>query len=204
MKPMAHAWWLGLALVGFWGPWLSLPPAALQLNAYELSEWVTFLPAVRWEGVPLNRLAFLAVSTCLAGLWALSATGAGWRGRALAAVPVGGCVWATLPYYPYILNAYAEPEFQLQFWVGVGTALSAGAWLVAARGARAERLADGLQVGLAALALTLTGRALMLALPQAQALLPGWGVGWGAVLCGLALVGVGLSAGWRLTQKKPL
>lgn len=201
MKPLAHGWWLVLALVGFWGPWLSLPPAALQLNAYELSEWVTFLPAVCWEGVPLSRLAFLAVSACLAGLWALSATEAGWRGRVLAAVPVGLCVWAALPYYPYILTAYAEPEFQGQFWVGVGTALSAGAWLVAARGARAARLADALQVAVAALALGLAWQALLLTLPQAQVLLPGWGVGWGAVLCGLALVAVGLSAGWRLTQR---
>jgi hypothetical protein len=36
-----------LALIGFWGPWLASPAAGLSFNGYELSEWVTFLPATR-------------------------------------------------------------------------------------------------------------------------------------------------------------
>lgn len=196
--------WLSVALAGFWGPWLSLPPAALQLNAYELAEWVTFLPAVRWEGVPLNRLAFLGVSAGLAVLWALSATGAGWRGRALAAMPMGLCVWATLPYYPYILNAYAEPEFQLQFWVASSVGLGAGAWLMLAWGAHAQRLAHFLQLGMAGLTAFWAARALALALPQAQALLPSWGAGWGAALCLVALLALMVQAGLQLTQKAAL
>lgn len=197
---MRRATWalLALAGVGFFGPWLSLPPAALQLNAYELSEWVTFLPAVRWAGVPLNRLSFLAVSAALAWLWAFSVTGAGWRARALAALPLGLCVWAVLPYYPYILTAYAEPEFQGQLGVGLVTALGAGAWLLAARGRAAARLASWLQTGVAGTAAGWALNALMWTVPQAQALAPGWGVGWGAALCVLALL---MCAVVPLTQK---
>lgn len=62
-----------LALVGYWLPWLTHPAAALRLNGYELSEWVTFLPGVRDGSAPLNRLVFLLPLACLALLCALAA-----------------------------------------------------------------------------------------------------------------------------------
>jgi hypothetical protein len=68
----ALAWFLALA--GYWLPWLSHPAAALRLNGYELSEWVTFLPGVRDGSLPLSRLLFLAPLACLAGLGALAAS----------------------------------------------------------------------------------------------------------------------------------
>jgi len=63
-----------LALVGYWLPWLTHPAAALRLNGYELSEWITFLPGVRDGSLPLNRLLFLLPLACLALLFALAAT----------------------------------------------------------------------------------------------------------------------------------
>src|SRR5437870_3045187 len=67
--------WLALllALVGYWLPWLTAPAAALRLNGYELSEWITFLPGVRDGSLPLNRLVFLLPLACLALLFALAA-----------------------------------------------------------------------------------------------------------------------------------
>lgn len=87
---------LGLALVGYWGPWLIHPAAALTLNGYELSEWVTFLPQVRDGSLSLAaltfaflggyslsiyfaRLAFLIPLACVAGL--LSIAAARYQGR---------------------------------------------------------------------------------------------------------------------------
>ena len=67
---------LALALVGYWLPWFTHPVAALRLNGYELSEWVTFLPGVRDGSLPLNRLVFLLPLGCLALLLGLAAT---WR-----------------------------------------------------------------------------------------------------------------------------
>ena len=68
-RPLA----LLLALVGYWLPWLTHPAAALRLNGYELSEWVTFLPAVRDGSSPLTRLVFLLPLAALALLCGLAA-----------------------------------------------------------------------------------------------------------------------------------
>jgi len=65
---------LALALIGYWLPWLTHPAAALRLNGYELSEWVTFLPGVRDGSLPLGRLVFLLPLGCLALLLGLAAT----------------------------------------------------------------------------------------------------------------------------------
>src|SRR5258707_12161641 len=65
---------LGLALVGYWLPWLTHPVAALRLNGYELSEWVTYLPGVRDGSLPLSRLLFLLPLSCLALLLALASS----------------------------------------------------------------------------------------------------------------------------------
>ena len=79
---------LGLALAGYWLPWLTHPVAALRLNGYELSEWVTFLPGVRDGSLPLGRLVFLLPLGCLALLLGLAA---GWQAappvQILAAAP---------------------------------------------------------------------------------------------------------------------
>src|SRR5687767_6493572 len=62
-----------LALVGYWAPWLTHPAAALRLNGYELSEWITFLPGVRDGTLPFNRLAFLIPLACLGLLSGITA-----------------------------------------------------------------------------------------------------------------------------------
>lgn len=65
---------IALSLVGYWLPWLTQPAAALRLNGYELSEWVTFLPGVRDGSLPLSRLLFLLPLGCLALLLGLAAS----------------------------------------------------------------------------------------------------------------------------------
>ena len=77
---------LVLALVGYWSPWLTHATAALRLNGYELSEWITFLPGVRSGELPLSRLLFLLPLACLALLLSLIATRVPVR---LAAPPLG-------------------------------------------------------------------------------------------------------------------
>ncbi len=73
-RRFVHLAALGLALVGYWLPWLAAPAAALRLNGYELSEWVTFLPGVRDGSLPLSRLLFLLPLACVALLLALAAS----------------------------------------------------------------------------------------------------------------------------------
>src|SRR5882757_8110917 len=89
---------LGLALVGYWLPWLTHPVAALRLNGYELSEWITYLPGVRDGSLPLSRLLFLLPLGCLALLLGLAAT---WRwglsAPVLAAFPVAPASASSAP-----------------------------------------------------------------------------------------------------------
>src|SRR6185369_540532 len=139
---------LALALVGYWLPWLTHPVAALRLNGYELSEWVTFLPGVRDGSLPLTRLVFLLPLGCLALLLAIAAS---WqpphpiqvlatssepprppapRSGLAAMLPVirswGGwgllllslvCAFTVFPPYPYLLTAYADPEYRAQLFI---------------------------------------------------------------------------------------
>jgi len=63
-----------LAVAGYWLPWLTHPAAALRLNGYELSEWITFLPGVRDGTLALSRLQFFLPLAGLALLCALVAT----------------------------------------------------------------------------------------------------------------------------------
>lgn len=196
---------LALALIGYWAPWLAGPAAALQLNAYELSEWLTFLPAAQSGALPIDRLAFLLPGACLAGLLGLAAgefdgRPAG-RGRLAAWLPgnwvgwgllalAGLCALAVFPYYPYFLSAYADPEFSFQFWAACVTAagIPLAFWLRDDAGALA-------QMALALAGLFLTGRALWGLWPAAAELGLTWQLGWGwpATLLGFALA---LLAGW--------
>lgn len=143
-----------LAVLGYWLPWLTHPAAALRLNAYELSEWITFLPGVRDGSLSLTRLQFLLPLAGLALLCALVAIRPAQRlalpplgvaprppaaprtGLAallpLVAGPAGwitllaGLVFAfvVLPPYPYLLTAHADPEFQAQLIVALVTVLA--------------------------------------------------------------------------------
>ena len=64
---------LGLAWLGYWAPWIAHRAAALNLNGYELAEWITRLPAGRDGSLPLSRIDFLAPLAALAALSALFA-----------------------------------------------------------------------------------------------------------------------------------
>jgi hypothetical protein len=193
------------ALLGYWMPWLALPAAALQLNAYELSEWVTFMPAVQLGEVPFNRLSFLIPAACLALLFALASaqTRNPKRRSVLAIWPDSIWGWALLagaglsvaavfPYYPYILTAYKDPEFQIQFFVacavvlGIALAFVAPEWL------------NGLaQIALAVIGIGFSVWALWSLSPLAAELMRApWPVGWGwpLTLAGLGVVAV---SAWR-------
>ena len=66
--------WTFLTLIGYWAPWLTHPVATLQLNGFELSEWVTYLPGARDGSLTVGRVAFLAPLACLALLLGMAAT----------------------------------------------------------------------------------------------------------------------------------
>ncbi len=61
---------LTLAVVGYWGPWVDHPAAALVIPGFDLAEYVKFLPKVRAGAVPITRELFYlpapAAGLCLA------------------------------------------------------------------------------------------------------------------------------------------
>ncbi|MEP7357212.1 MAG: hypothetical protein ABI847_08230 [Anaerolineales bacterium] len=216
---------LGLGLAGYWLPWLSAPPAALRLNGYELSEWVTYLPGVRDGSLPLSRLVFLLPLACLAILLALAASrtavappiyilgGEPQRPRALptrprsglsALLPVDGlsgwallalgllCALIVIPPYPYVLTAYADPEYRVQFFVAL---FSLVALLLALY--LPDQVKAIAQLGLAAAGGVLGLWSLLALRPVASDLLGSpWpiGLGWGLMLAGFAILAwVGLA-----------
>lgn len=203
--PLAGA--LVLALAGYWLPWLAHPAAALQLNAYELSEWVTFLPGVQLGELPFGRLTFLVPSACLALLFALAAARmrrAPARGWVTALLPDSLWSWGLLtlallsaitvfPYYPYFLTAYNDPEFGLQFWLACAVLLGLpfALWLP-------DHLAGLFQLALALIGLGFSVWALWSLWPIATELLgTTWPIGWGWPATLLGFVGA-LVDGWRV------
>lgn len=194
-----------LALFGYWMPWLAFPAGALQMNAYEISEWVTFLPGVFIGELPFNRLTFLLPAACLTLLFALAAARTrnanakswvqavlpqawlGWGLLALAAL----CLSAVFPYYPYILTAYQDPEFQTQFIVACLATLAVPLALLLPRdvGLLAQLL-------LASFGLGVSAWAVWQLWPVASELMQTtWPLGWGwwLTLLGFALA---LVEGW--------
>ena len=203
---------VGMALLGYWSPWLTHPSAALRLNGYELSEWITFLPGARSGELPLSRLLFLLPLACLALLLVIVATRVPVR---VAAPPLGqaarplerprtglaavlpaitapwawllllaglACALVILPPYPYLLTALSDPEFRAQFFIGCAALLG----LVIVAYLPAE-LKDSLQFILALAGAILGGYALFVLHPPASAVLnAAWpiGLGWGVMFTG--------------------
>ena len=210
---------LALALLGYWSPWLTHATAALRLNGYELSEWVTFLPGVRSGELPLSRLLFLLPLACLALLLSLVATRVPVR---LAAPPLGqgkirlperprkglaaalpavtapwawalllaGAVCAFVILPPYPYILTALRDPEFQGQFFIGLATLLGLVIVAYLPAE---LKDGLQIVLALAGAALGAFALLTLRSVASELLnAAWpvGAGWLVMLAGFAALGL--------------
>jgi hypothetical protein len=95
----------GLALAAYCAPWLASRGASLSLNGYDLAEWSSLVPGVRYGGQPMvvpgllrAQLIFAAAIVALLparrGSWAWLACGAG-------ALALAG---ALLPPFEYFLE----------------------------------------------------------------------------------------------------
>ncbi len=186
---------LGLGLLGFWLPWLAPGPVGLQLNGFELSDWVMLSPDVLYRAYPLNRLSFLGVAACLTVAFgvALGRARTGRRWQVWAATPatwlLGLGVLASfltvLPYFPHALVGWREPEWQLQWFVAVGALAAAGLGTIAPSGL--GRLA---LIALALGGAHLTFWSWWLTRPLAEALIGSAPTGAGWVLCLASWAGV--------------
>jgi hypothetical protein len=196
---------LALAMVGYWAPWLSHQAAALRMNAYELSEWITLLPGVRDGSIPLSRLLLLLPLGSLGLLLSMASarrSPAPFARRRSGLVPdvqpLFGwillglgllCALLVLPPWPYVVTAYADPEYQGQLFIALAAVLAVLAVAYLPAGLR-----HALQVLLAASAGAVCLWSLPAVRPAASELLGGhWAVGpgWLLALAGFAALALG-------------
>ncbi len=123
------AW--GIALVGYFGPWIAHPSAALAWNAYDLFDVLRPLPEIETGALTVNlytlRLPLIGLALGLPFILAETR----WPWRAAGALMGMALAVATLPPYPYIVTAWHTPGWNIPFWWGIAALIGAPllAWL---------------------------------------------------------------------------
>lgn len=117
----------GIALIGYFGPWVGRPAAALAWNAYDLFDLLRLLPEIETGALSVNLQALRLPLVGLAVLLPLLLADASIVWRIGGALVGAGLALATLPPYPEIVNAWRTPGWRVPFWWGVGALLAAGA-----------------------------------------------------------------------------
>jgi hypothetical protein len=186
-----------LAVLGFYGPWVTTPrqAAALTYNALDLTEFCKFI--VRAQLGQVTRELFLVPIVAAALALALWASRPSQRFRvlryALCAVAVVLSL-VPLPPYPHVLTAYASAEDRGSFWLSLAGLL--GVALIILFGRRiTSRWRDAALVALALIGAALPVWELVArALPAvSRAYASPAVVGWGLVItvAGFFLVAAG-------------
>jgi hypothetical protein len=201
-RPLRAVEWLGLALalVGYFGPWIPHPTAALTVTGRELAEFAKFFPQVQSGTSPIMRALFVApllATSILAGLlaneWLRSPAQ-----RILATVALSAPALLALPPYPFLTAA--EYRVQLILAVGGGTlallTLLTGRLPDAVRGILIALVAVG-GFGIAAVQFALLHP---LVVSLYGSVLP---LGWGLLACGAGLGLVALFGVFRVTGRYP-
>jgi len=194
------AW--GIALVGYFGPWVGRRAAALAWNAYDLFDLLRLLPEIETGALSVNlqalRLPLVGLAVLLPVV--LADASIGWRiGSALVGA---GLALATLPPYPEVVSAWHTPGWRVPFWWGVGAMLAAGVaiWVAPRLGHyRPWLLLAWLAVTTLPAAVTFTRLLPALRTLHAAPVSPGWGF-W-VCMGGLGCVAVFL---WAQTLNQPL
>ena len=108
-----------LLWMGYCGTWVKHSTAALTMNAYDLADWITFLPSLG-EGSPfVGRLHFLGSLALIIVLTTAWAVGSQRRRWALVLSALG--LLMMLPGYPFILWYRTDLQVQAQIGLWVAT-----------------------------------------------------------------------------------
>jgi hypothetical protein len=186
--------WL-LAAVGYYGPWISHPAAALTLSGVDLGEFVKFLPGVLDGSLSVARHSFylppLSVVVSVALLIGAQRLRYPWPMRLLV---LGLAVPVSLQLLPpaWSPSSLTSAEFRLQtIALGICWLLLAGFWLL---GRLPPWLTGSVSAVLSVATIGLSAWQLWVVKPEIDAVYGGPPpVGWGFYLCmiGLAVLTAG-------------
>jgi len=123
------AW--AVALVGYFGPWIGHPSAALAWNAYDLFDLLRLLPQIENGSLIVNLQALRLPLVGLGVLLPVILAEHRWPWRLAGAALGMALVFATLPPYPEIIGAWRAPGWRIAFWWSIGSMTGAvlAAWL---------------------------------------------------------------------------
>lgn len=198
----------GLALGGYFAPWVGQRAAALAWNAYDLFDLLRRLPEIETGALRVNpyalRLPLLGLGVLLPLLLAGAQPAPRRSATRWGAALVGaGLVVGTFPPYPEILTAWRTPGWNTPFWGGIGGL--AGCAIVAALAPRLGRARPWLLLGWSALSAIPALVTFDRLRPALETLFAGpVSGGWGLWLytVALGLLALSLWAG-TLTRKEP-
>ncbi len=178
---------IGLVMlwIGYFLPWIPHEAAALNMGAYDLSNWVMLLPEVQKEGIAIGRMNFLMIMALIVLLSFELTLQGGFSQLWWIFVCLG--ILIMIPSYPSIMFFRTDTSVIWQILLIVVTLfLMIVLWLV--RNWRFLRLLQGfftLLIGLACLLPFLLMRHI---LNDYYGSIPDIGVGWYVTLLGLLFV----------------
>jgi hypothetical protein len=109
-----------LLLIGHFAPWAAHKTAALTLSAHDLAVFTNFTPGA---GIFLNEWFYLPLWSA-AILLAMFAAMRGWLARILIGLISLAIASLGFPTYPQVLDAFGDPNYQLQFFITLAVMLS--------------------------------------------------------------------------------
>jgi mycoredoxin len=183
---------MGVALIGFFGPWIPHRAVALIVTGFELSEFAKFFPEVQTGAVRVIRSLFLLPLPSLSlllGLW-VNASTRRLRGRRIGTILAALLALLALPPY----EALRAPDYRAQLLLAAGGSLLALLTTLSRRWPPTARAGLAAASAVAGLTGPLTQFSRLHPLVEVLYNKP-VGTGWGLVACAL---GFSVSAAWYI------
>ena len=208
---------LGVALSGYFGPWVAHDAAALAWNAFDLFDILRILPEIETFALSVNLYTLRLPVVGLAVLLPMLAAKAHVFWRLGAAVLGAVLVINTLPPYNVLPSAWHTPGWRVPFWWGVGGLAALG--VLTARNLRQQgnrRASTWQHAWVMLLWLLLTGIPAFITFPRllpalgrlyAAPVAPGWGLwtcGAGLLILGICLWTRGIAAVVQRQKEVPM
>lgn len=110
-----------VALVGYVQPWIVVPTGSMTLNAFDLAEWASLIPAQRVTSPPLLTPLLLRLQPLILCL-ILGASATGRAKSAISAIAILVLAAAQLPPFEYVYDSN-NLNYRQQFFLAIASLL---------------------------------------------------------------------------------